>query len=126
MKPILASLGFLLSFLATGALADPRTNCWFTTATGAYARVYTNDIMKAAGTTLTTWGNGTQAQTNPAYCGVQEVYSSPNWIYVRSTGLASYTMGPWYLNAQHNQLFPNLPVNQQVFYSFPRANGIPT
>lgn len=104
---------------------DPRTNCWFTTYAGQYARVYTNTTMQLAGTNLTTWSNGSLSQSLPAYCGVQEVYSSSNWIYVRSTGLASYTMGPWYLNAQHNQLFPNLPVNQQVFYSFPRTNGIP-
>jgi hypothetical protein len=104
---------------------DARTNCWFTTYAGQYARVYTNSSMQLSGTTLTTWSNGSLSQSLPAYCGVQEVYSSSNWVYVRSTGLASYTMGPWYLDAQKKQLFPNLPVNQQVFYAFPRTNYVP-
>lgn len=114
--------------LETRALAsDARTNCWLTTYSGQYARVYTNSTMQQDGTTLTTWSNGAMSQSLPAYCGVQEVYSSTNWIYVRSTGLASYTMGPWFLNAGHTQLFPNLPTNQQVFYRFPaNTNAVPT
>ncbi len=56
---------------------------------------------------------------------MQEVYSSSNWIYVRSTGLASYNMGPWYLNAQHTQMFPNLPVNQKLLFRFPRTPSVP-
>ncbi|HTR42964.1 MAG TPA: YHYH protein [Pseudomonadales bacterium] len=104
---------------------DARTNCWLTTYAGQYARVYTNTSMQLSGTALTTWNNSSLSQSLPAYCGVQEVYSSSNWIYVRSTGLASYTMGPWFLDAQKKQLFPNLPVNQQVFYAFPRTNYVP-
>src|SRR5215469_2410419 len=112
--------------IATPAQAqDARTNCWLTAYAGQYARVYTNSSMQLAGTALTTWSNGSLSQSLPAYCGVQEVYSSSNWVYVRSTGLASYTMGPWYLDAQKKQLFPNLPVNQQVFYAFPRTNDVP-
>ena len=104
---------------------DARTNCWFTTYAGQYARVYTNSSMQASGTSLTTWANSSMSQSLPAYCGVQEVYSSSNWVYVRSTGLASYTMGPWYLDSAKMKLFPNLPVNQQVFYAFPRTNYVP-
>jgi hypothetical protein len=72
--------------------------------------------MKTAGTTLTTWSNGSQTQSLPAYCGVQEIYSSTNWVYVRSTGLASYNMGPW-----QNGAFPNLPVNQKNCFTVFRA-----
>jgi len=99
---------------------DPRTNSWFTTYAGQYARIYTNDAMKAAGTLLTTWSNGSQSQSAPAYCGVQEVDVSSNWVYVFSTGLAGYNMGPW-----QNGAFPNLPVNQKLLYRFPRTNGVP-
>lgn len=102
-------------------VVDPRTNCWLTSYTGQYARIYTNNAMKTAGTTLTTWSNGSQTQSAPAYCGVQEVDSSSNWVYVRSTGLAAYNMGPWL-----NGSFPNLPVNQHLLYRFPRTNGVPT
>jgi hypothetical protein len=117
--------GFLLSSgaFAGGVIAqdaDPRTNCWLQTYSGQYARIYTNNAMKTAGTTLTTWSNGSQTQSSPAYCGVQEVDSSSNWVYVRSTGLAAYNMGPWL-----NGSFPNLPVNQHLLYRFPRTNGVP-
>jgi hypothetical protein len=118
-------LGLVFTLLADARAADPRTNSWLTTYAGQYARVYTNDVMKTNGTTLTTWSNGSETQTNPAYCGVQEIYSSSNWVYVRSTGLASYNMGPWYLNAQQTTEFPNLPVNQRLLYRFPRTNGVP-
>jgi hypothetical protein len=99
---------------------DPRTNSWFTTYSGQYARIFTNNTMKSAGTTLTTWSNGSQTQSAPAYCGVQEVDSSADWVYVFSTGLAGYNMGPW-----QNGAFPNLPVNQKLLYRFPRTNGVP-
>jgi YHYH protein len=99
---------------------DPRTNSWFTAYSGQYARIFTNNTMKAAGNTLTTWSNGSQTQSAPAYCGVQEVDSSADWVYVFSTGLAGYNMGPW-----QNGAFPNLPVNQKLLYRFPRTNGVP-
>ncbi len=122
MKPILTSAitGIILALAVTARASDPRTNSWFTTYTGQYARIYTNDAMKTAGMTLTNWSNGSQTQANPAYCGVQEIDSSTNWVYVRSTGLASYNMGPW-----QNGAFPNLPVNQKLLYRFPRTNGVP-
>ena len=87
-------LGIIPALLTIAHAADPRTNSWFTTYSGQYARIYTNNTMKAAGTALTAWSNGSQTQSAPAYCGVQEVYSSSNSVYVRSTGLAGYTMGP--------------------------------
>jgi hypothetical protein len=99
---------------------DPRTNSWFTAYSGKYARIYTNNAMKTAGTTLTTWSNGSETQSAPAYCGVQEVDASTNWVYVHSTGLAGYNMGPW-----QNGSFPNLPVNQHLLYRFPRTNNVP-
>src|SRR5215469_10844989 len=109
------------NFTANGQ-TDPRTNAWFTTYSGSYARIYTNDTMLTNGTSLTTWSNGSQTQSQPAYCGVQEVDSSSNWVYVQSTGLAAYNMGPW-----QNGAFPNLPVNQKLFYRFPHTtNNIPT
>jgi len=114
---VLALAAVLFQIAAYGAT---QTNCWLTTYSGQYARVYTNNAMQTAGTTLTTWSNGSQTQANPAYCGIQEIYSSSNWVYIRSTGLASYTMGPW-----QNGSFPNLPENQKVMYRFPLTNAVP-
>jgi len=118
--------GLLFAVTACAQTTDPRTNYWFTTYSGQYARVYTNTTTQLAGEAVTTWTNSSMAQTLPSYGGVQEVYSSSNWIYVRCTGLASYTMGPWYLDAAKTMIFPNLPTNQQVLYRFPRTNSVPT
>src|SRR5690349_4657395 len=70
--------------------ADPMITSWFTTYSGQYARIYTNDAAKTAGNSVTTWSNGTQTQSSPAYTGVQEVYSSTNWIYLKTSGLANH------------------------------------
>jgi hypothetical protein len=125
MKSNLGLTIFLTFFSLARTFAgnmDPRTNSWFTTYSGQYARIFTNDNMKATNVTLTTWSNGSQTQPAPAYCGVQEVDSSSNWVYVFSTGLAGYNMGPW-----QNGSFPNLPVNQKLLYRFPRTtNGVST
>src|SRR5260370_7589061 len=105
---------------ASASIPDPYTNSWLTAYSRKYARIYTNNSMKASGTVLTTWSNGSQTQGSPAYAGVQEVYSSSNWVYIRSSGLASHVMGPW-----QNGAFPNLPVNQKSFWRFPRTNSVP-
>ena len=113
-----ALLGVLCALQAGAQTADPRTNSWFTTYAGKYARSYTNAAAQTSGNAATTWSNGTQTQASPAYCGVQEVYSSSNWVYFRTTGLASHTMGAWSAG------FPNLPANQKVLYRIPRPNVI--
>ena len=118
-------LGLNATFTVTN-LTDPRTNSWLTTYAGKYARIYTTDANKTAGTSATTWNNGTQNQSNAAYCGIQEVYSSSNYVYIRSTGLGAHIMGPWYLNAAHTTTFPNYPVNQRALFRIPRTVTIPT
>src|ERR1700743_281843 len=106
--------------------ADPAIDSWFTANAGKYARIYTNDVARTNGISLTSWTNGTTIQSLPAYCGVQEIYSSSDWICIRSTGLGSFVMGPWYLNAQHTQAFPNWPVNQKALYRIPRSPTVLT
>ena len=118
MRFTAALLGLFLALMAVARADDPRTNSWFTTYAGKYARVFTNAAAFAANNAVTTWNNGSQTQSSPAYCGVQEVYSSSNWVYFRTTGLASHTMGNWSAG------FPNLPANQKVLYRIPRTNMI--
>ena len=101
--------------------ADPYVDSWLTTYSSKYARIYTNDAMKTSGTALTTWNNGTQNQSSPAYAGVQGVYSSANWLYLKTSGLGQHTMGPW-----QNGAFPNLPKNQNVLYRIPRNPTVHT
>lgn len=119
---IIAAILSAHTALFAGA-TDPRTNSWLTTYSSQYARIYTSDVNKTNGVSETTWTNtsGGTIQTLPVYCGVQEVYSSSNWVYIRSSGLAGHVMGPWYLNAAHTQAFPNYPTNEHVLYKIPRT-----
>ena len=120
---------FLFVLLLLGALtasADPQITSWFTNYSGKYARIYTSDANKLAGTSVTTWSTGSTSQSSPAYDGVQEIYSSTSWVYIRSTGLGSHVMGPWYLNAAHTQAFPTYPVNKKVIYRIPRTPTVPS
>ncbi len=116
MKTSIHLICFILGLAAMESLrADPQLTSWYTARTGRYARIYTNTTVEAAGTPATTWSNGSQTQSLPAYNGVQEVDYSASWVYVRSTGLASYIMGPWSTG------FPNLPTNQKTIFRIPRA-----
>ena len=105
----------LSSTLAGAAPADPQITSWFTLNSGQTAQIYLTDAEKKSGAPVTTWSNGRNTQSLPAYCGVQAVLSSANWIYVRSTGLGSQIMGPW-LNGR----FPNLPTDQHFIFAIPR------
>ena len=115
----------LLSLFASLSFthADPQLTSWFTANSCQYARVYTNAANETAGTKSTTWtrtANGqTTAQTSPTYSDVNEINYSSNWIYIRSTGLASHVMGPWPDN------FPSFPSNTAVIYRIPRTPTTP-
>lgn len=114
----------ILPLLASAA--DPQLESWQTSRTRRYARIYESDAARLAGTSVTTWSRGTTSQTTPSYAGVIQVSSSANWVYLRSTGLGTHVMGPWYLNAAHTQAFPSYPGNTAVLYRIPRAPTIPT
>src|SRR4051812_32842173 len=111
----------MAALFATNTNGDPLIDSWFTTYSGKYARIYATDADKNSGNAVSTWSRGTISQTVPAYCGIYFVANSPSWVYIRSTGLASHTMGPWYLNAPHTQLFPNVPHNTATLYRIPRS-----
>jgi len=116
---ILALLATLL--LSNFVHADPQLTSWFTAGSTKYARIYTSISNRTAGISAITWtntNNPSNSQTLPTYAGVHEINYSPNWVYIRNSGLAPYIMGPW-----NN---PNLPKNQGTstnVYRFPR---IPT
>jgi hypothetical protein len=117
------ALGLLLStsgLIQPGA-ADARIDSWFTRDSGQYARLFTTTAEETAGRSVTTWARGQGNQTLPVYAGIREISSSANWVYIRSSGLASYVMGPWYLNAAKTQLFPNYPANAKALYRIPRT-----
>ncbi len=118
---------FILSTLVLATLplrADPQLTSWFTANSGKYARIYKTTADQTSQTTSTTWSNGSGVQSNPAYSGVHEINYSANWIYIRTTGLASHVMGPWYLDSGKTQLFPNYPSNTSTVYRIPRSSTI--
>jgi hypothetical protein len=124
---IAAVAAVMAAAAASAGTVDPRTNCWFTADSAQYARIYTTDLNKTNGDSVTAWTNtsGGTVQSLPVYCGVQEIYSSSNWVYIRSSGLPSHVMGPWYLDAAHTQAFPNYPTNEHVLYRIPRNPAVP-
>ncbi len=107
------------------AKADPQLTSWFTMNSGKYARIYQSTANETAGTTSTTWTRGSGTQSNPAYADVNEINYSASWIYIRTTGLASHIMGPWYLDAAKTTNFPNFPSNTATIYRIPRTPVIP-
>lgn len=120
LKQKVASLG------STGVPRTPLLSSWFTTNSGNYARLYPTLADQTAQTPATTWSRGAGVQSIAAYSDVQQVDYSSAWVYVHTTGLASYTMGPWYLNAAKTNLFPNYPSNTGTTHRFPLTPTIPT
>ncbi len=123
MKPLILSIAALTSM---SALADPQLTSWFTANSGKYARIYTTTANQTSQTSSTTWALGSGTQTNPAYAGVHEINYSASYIYIRTTGLASHLMGPWYLDSAKTQIFPNYPSNTSVVYRIPRSSTLGT
>ena len=100
--------------MSTTLPAEPVLSSWLTRESTRYARVRATTASPAAG--ATTWTN----QTLPAYANVQEIAYDATHAYVRSYGLASYVMGPWYLDAAKTQAFPNWPVSRVAIRRFVR------
>lgn len=127
LPPVNMKHTLTLSILSLASVlhADPQLTSWFTANSGKYARIYQTTANETAGTTSTTWSRGTGTQTNPTYADVNEINYSANWVYIRTTGLASHIMGPWYLDAAKTQNFPNFPSNTAVVYRIPRTPTIP-
>ena len=105
VSAIAAAITFLSSATPLKA-ADPRVDSWFTGNSAKYARIYTSTGNRTSGISTNTW----TGQTLPAYAGVQAIFTSANWTYIKTTGLGGHVMGPW-----NN---PNLPKNQGTFIDF--------
>jgi hypothetical protein len=122
----------LLGATATAAVAqsDPRLSTWYTAKSGEYARIFTTRENEQAGNAVTTWDNGTYAQSQPVYGGVLGVSYSTDFVYVRTAGLAlGHVMGPWYNNTGPGgteEVFQNWPEAIYANYRFPRTPVIPT
>jgi hypothetical protein len=111
----------LLLLLAARLGAEPIVDNWMTDNSGQYARSYTTYNQITNGNSVTTWTN----QTLPAYADIQAVQRSTNWVYIQSSGLASYMMGPWYRPRASAGATPQAsnfyPEADKRFSRFPRS-----
>jgi len=118
-----------LALLAPGAFAEPILSSWQVADSRHYARVYETAAEQTAGTPVTIWPNAGLSndgggQSSVAYSDVQRVSYSGSYVYVYSTGVASYTMGPWFLDAAKTVLFPNWPSASGDLMRFPRSPSV--
>ena len=127
----------LAVLLTTSAIADPLIDSWHTAESGRYARIWATqeqEITERGGgarSSLTTWDSSDYAgvtvgdQPMPVYAGVQGISFSEDYVYIKATGLATNTMGPWFLNATQTTAFPSFPGNAAILYRFPRTTDYP-
>jgi hypothetical protein len=70
--------------------------------------------------------NGSASQSNPAYSDVQSIsYTSTN-LYITASGVASYTMGPWYGNSSKTQIWGFWPLSQNYTVRITRSPVYPS
>ena len=127
------SLAFLLLLTLAGTAAaqvtDPRITSWRTTSAAAYARVWETAADKSSNNAVSTWPragltNGGGGQATSAYSDVQRVAYSANYVYIYTTGLASYTMGNWL--TPNAMTYTSWPTNRGAIHRLPRTPVIPT
>ncbi|SNT38306.1 YHYH protein [Granulicella rosea] len=106
--------------IAVGSSANPTVYSWLTKYAAQYAKVI-SESNTAAGA-QTTW-SGT---TSPVLADIQQIRYSSTWAYINTSGLASHTMGPWYLDAAKTQAFPNYPSNQNALSRIPITPSVAT
>ena len=100
---------FVFLSLAAAAHADPILTSWFTQNSSVFARVI-QTRSNSTGTTINTtpvntWptsgvpngntGTAAAGQTTAVYADVQRIRYTATDVYINSSGLASYTMGPF-------------------------------
>ena len=132
MKHLLAPL----LILPVALHAEPILTSWFTENSSVLARVIqttststgtknTTPVTAWPTTGITNNNSGGLAQTVPAYADVQRIRYDANSAYINSSGLASYTMGPFLTS--NGGLFGFWPVAQNYTVKLPRIPGtVPT
>jgi hypothetical protein len=136
MKPVSLSLrlavvlGPAIVVLPGSGVADPHIDSWLTDTSGQYVRLSTNAAAATADKAVTVWTyssiDGTTVddkQALPVYSGIQEIYSSSNYVYLRSSGMPAQTLGPLLAYAPANLI---LPTNQHTLFQIPRNPVVPT
>ena len=127
----------LLAGLTHLAPAEALIDSWHTAHSGRYARIWATQAQETTErgggvvSSLTTWDSANYAGVNvgdqpmPVYAGIQGISYSSDYVYIKSTGLATNTMGPWFLNEAQTAAFPSFPGNAAILYRFPRVTDYP-
>ena len=102
------------------ALGDPQITSWIQENSRKYARIYTDLNSEQNNASSTTWNRGQGNQPFPVYSGIQTIATSPDWIYITTTGLGGHVMGPWFLDEAKTQNFPSFPSNINTTLRIPR------
>jgi len=126
MKGFLNPIGiaaFCLFAGSSSSVADPRLSQWMTESSTKYARVTetttTSPVAVWPSPGITKNALST-TQTIPAYADVQQVLYSNNYVYVRSSDLASHRMGPWYKEYEKININGLWPSNRSLTSKIPR------
>ena len=103
MFKVMLLVAVILSSLLN-AQADAILTSWFTNNSTVLSRVIQSGTLTNPVTTWPSVGvvnnnNGSAAQTLPVYSDVQRIRYTATDVYINANGLASYTMGPWYVNS---------------------------
>ncbi|MEM7673655.1 MAG: YHYH protein, partial [Verrucomicrobiota bacterium] len=110
-------------FACTAVTADPLLTSWYMDASRHYARIYRNADDQLDQAPQLTWlhPNSGTGQAETTYSGIHEVSYNANFVYVRSSGLGSHVMGPWWRdNENPTEIFGNWPGSSAFVMSFPR------
>ncbi len=111
-----------LAWAGTAMAQGPVVTGWYTVNSSEFAEV----VEVTGGTPITTWPTVGRPNTGggvstPTLSDVQQIRYSTNWSYINASGLASYVMGPWYLDVGDTQIFGNWPADKNVLARFPRT-----
>ncbi len=124
MKYVLIAVAMGVLAAKTNAVADPRVESWYTKDSKNFARIYPTASDQREGNAVTTWAWGPGVQSVPVLAGVHDVSYSKDWVYIHTSGLASYVMGPWYDDAAKTRLFPSYPADTRTIYRIPRSTSV--
>lgn len=119
-------IGSIIMAEITAVSAQPILTSWFTRNSTVLARVMDTN----GATAKTTWpsagvvnnNTGGAAQTLPAYSDVQRIRYTATDVYINANGLASHTMGPWYVNS--GALFGFWPLSKDYQVRITRSPAI--
>lgn len=126
MKQVIIALGLGLVVVTNGIAGDPRVESWYTKDSDKNARLYRNTTDQRSGTAVTTWNHGPGVQSTPVLAGVHDVSYSRDWVYIHTSGLASYVMGPWYDDVAKTRMFPSYPADTKTTFRMPRTPTVST